>query len=349
MRASWMMVLVGVVACGGGSDAVAPEPTGRAASLVVVEGEDQKAEVGKELPVAVVVRVADAQARSVGSQLINFVVVSGGGTVFAGTAQSDGGGEARERWTLGPTAGVQVLEARAIDQSTGEPIVFARIEAEAQPGPAYEMTAPEYYTQFVGQPLDLGAAVTVRDEFGNALPQPDITVDASSKLSVNGGVLSADGEVVETVNVSVGDLSRVVEVGFIRDLRGTRWHLQAKCRGPMHESNPDSVAFSATTDSVTMGVLPGENIRNGTVTFWLSGTTMIWKPEFVVETEAFPSRFYFQNRGRVGGAQRPGAIEVSGQGSMVTDGDGVPTYIGANLCKTGSFSSFDPAVLEPIQ
>jgi hypothetical protein len=62
-------------------------------------------------------------------------VTEGGGSVIAGSAQTNADGEARERWTLGPTAGEQILEARAVDQSTGDPIVFGRIAATAIHGP----------------------------------------------------------------------------------------------------------------------------------------------------------------------------------------------------------------------
>src|SRR5213075_474687 len=40
-------------------------------------------------------------------------------------------GEAREYWTLGPAAGSQVVEARAVDPVTGAKRVFARFEALA--------------------------------------------------------------------------------------------------------------------------------------------------------------------------------------------------------------------------
>lgn len=68
--------------------------------------------------------------------LVNFHVVSGGGTVFAGSAITNSLGIAREVWTLGTGAGDQVIEVRAVDQDTGEPIVYATATTTATPGDA---------------------------------------------------------------------------------------------------------------------------------------------------------------------------------------------------------------------
>jgi hypothetical protein len=170
-----------------------PPVAGRVAALAVVSGAEQKAEVAKELPQPVVVRVSDAKSVVVPNQLINWVVVQGGGTLFVPTTQSDAQGESRNRWTLGTAAGEQVLEARAVDPTTGEAIVFGRITATADPGPATEFgwgleafpdtlwnltdpgavyPAPGNYGRLryllVGQKLDLRDVVMfAKDQYGN--------------------------------------------------------------------------------------------------------------------------------------------------------------------------------------
>ena len=106
------------------------------AALEVVSGNTQTGVAGEELADPVVVLVKDDKGHPVPEQIINFVVLTGGGRVFAGAALSDKNGMAQERWTLGPVAGPQRLEARAVDTKTGTPIVFASFDATAVPGPA---------------------------------------------------------------------------------------------------------------------------------------------------------------------------------------------------------------------
>jgi hypothetical protein len=156
---------------------------GPVALMSVISGGTQTAQVATELPQAIAVRATDAESLPVPQQIINFVVVSGGGSVFAGTAQTNSQGEARERWTLGPTAGEQVLEARAVDPTTGDPIVFSRITAQASPGPVANLSFRNLHDSFlnpyelqVGDTLDLTTIVVEGvDQYGNAIwAAPDV-------------------------------------------------------------------------------------------------------------------------------------------------------------------------------
>src|SRR5215813_2933058 len=84
---------------------VAPSDTGDAPfgalSLSIISGNNQTAPPGTELPAPIVARVEDSRGRPVGGQIVNFVVVSGGGSVFAGAAISGRDGVVQEHWTLG--------------------------------------------------------------------------------------------------------------------------------------------------------------------------------------------------------------------------------------------------------
>lgn len=115
------------------------EPTATAISgplsLSVVSGDGQSGLPGSVLPDPLVVVVKDERGRRVRNQIVNFRVVSGGGSTFAGVAITNNDGIAQERWTLGES-GVQRLEARAIDPSTGEPLTFAVFEATLEDGVA---------------------------------------------------------------------------------------------------------------------------------------------------------------------------------------------------------------------
>ena len=101
------------------------EGPGVPARMDIVSGHLQEGTVGRELANPIVVKVLNAQGRPVANRVVNFVVTRGGGSVFAGAAQTNADGIAQERWTLGTsTADSQKVEVRAVDQSTGAPLVF---------------------------------------------------------------------------------------------------------------------------------------------------------------------------------------------------------------------------------
>jgi hypothetical protein len=190
-------VRVGLVAVLLSCSGTEPEPkSGPPASLQVLAGGEQEGVVGEELPQAVVVRVTDAQGEAVSGLLVNFVVTKGGGSVFAGSAQTTAAGEARERWTLGPTAGEQILEARAVDQTTGDPIVFGQITATAVHGPVKGFSLTNAVLKlFRGERLDLATLVyDVYDEFGNAVPDPQFTLEVPPPFTKEGTTLWSDVE-----------------------------------------------------------------------------------------------------------------------------------------------------------
>src|SRR5438093_11551469 len=88
-----------VSACG--SDSPTQLRAGRAAAMELVAGDGQSGGVGKELPNALVVKVLDSANIVVPNQIVNFRVIQGGGSVFAGAAITNANGLAQERWTLG--------------------------------------------------------------------------------------------------------------------------------------------------------------------------------------------------------------------------------------------------------
>lgn len=124
---------VSLAACSG-SDQPAGSSTAAAARVEIVSGDDQTAGAGQELAESLVARVVDADGRGIRGQIVNFHVTGGGGSVYGGVQLSDANGVARERWTLGPYSGIQTLEARAVDNSTGAPIVFGVFHATAVGG-----------------------------------------------------------------------------------------------------------------------------------------------------------------------------------------------------------------------
>jgi hypothetical protein len=143
------------------------------ARLVVVSGDLQSDTVGKEVAQPLVVRVVDDRDRPVRNQLVNFVVTTGGGAVFAGSAVTNADGEARERWTLGTVAGdTQRVEARAVDASTGQAIVFGTFRAVGVPDAPAAASAVGATSRAgaAGTAVADSLAIRVVDKHGNGVP-----------------------------------------------------------------------------------------------------------------------------------------------------------------------------------
>ena len=183
-----LVLLGGAASCGGGGDDPVDPVAATPARLDVVSGNNQNAVVGTQLPDPLVVRVVDASGNPVRDQLVNFRIVKGGGSVFAGAASTNADGIVQERWTLGTVArDTQQAEARAVDNRTGAAIVFATFKAVGQPGAAADLRKVKGDAQPgpVGQPLPDSLVVRVVDAYGNGVAGSTVTWTAAS------GTLSA--------------------------------------------------------------------------------------------------------------------------------------------------------------
>lgn len=157
-------------------------------SMSVVSGDGQQGPPGTELPDPLVVRVEDSRGRPVVGQIVNFRVVSGGGSVFAGAAISNRNGLVQERWTLG-FGGLQRVEARAIDPATGAPLTFAVFSAtltDSIPPITFSVNA-------FPNPAALGDSVivtaVVSDSFtgGSNVAGAEVQVDSGPFLAMTAG------------------------------------------------------------------------------------------------------------------------------------------------------------------
>lgn len=155
-------------------------------------GEGQSGVVGSTLPKPLIVQVTGLSAGgSVNGQTLNFVVTSGGGSVFASavmtgtpaTGPAAGiSGIGQDTWTLGPTAGPQTVEARLVDPKTGATMTQAVFHATATPGPAAVMkvAAGNGRTAVAGSAVDTGPAVLVTDNFGNPISSINVAFQVTS-------------------------------------------------------------------------------------------------------------------------------------------------------------------------
>jgi hypothetical protein len=102
--------LLAAIACGGG-DLTLPQQPGSPADLLRISGDNQSARVGNEVPVPLVVRLVDEQGNAVRAAAVSWVVGDGGGSVSPVTIQTDTAGLASTRLTLGPSPGVNTVNA----------------------------------------------------------------------------------------------------------------------------------------------------------------------------------------------------------------------------------------------
>jgi hypothetical protein len=339
--------------------------------LQVVGGLEQTGPAGQELPEPIVVRVTTPDGQAAAGVLINFVVTAGGGHVFAGSALTNENGEARERWTLGTVAGDNVLEARSVDQTTGEAIVHAQIHATAivptgQPNAVF--VPLEYRSQYrlVGQLLDVRDFVSVTDTWGFQITDAPLTLSAGPGLVVSGTTVQADPlsgrEASGVVTVSVGELSDSFQIAFLPDLTGLRWRATYSCYSPvMGKGGVDSlVNVVALSDSVRQdafqlsadqwyGTLDVMIYMQATATVYYTDGRVVDGPipDWItknITAQLFPQGIAY---GRLRDGYRP-AHGVMVYTNAFSDGTVPPTYHGGHLCDD-RFDRYTPGLLEPVQ
>ncbi len=194
MRSAAFLVAVSLVsgisvyACGD-----PPTVPSSPAQIDIVAGDFQTGVVGTELPEALVVRVVDRNGIPVSGQLVNFVVTSGGGSVFVGPSLSNDSGFAQDRWTLGTSAAdSQRVEVRAVDPATGEQVLPALFSATALAGPpaSLEKVSEDSQTGVIGSELSELLVVRVADQYDNDVPGVSVAWTAT----VGGGDLTPSSQ-----------------------------------------------------------------------------------------------------------------------------------------------------------
>ncbi|MFL5384232.1 MAG: Ig-like domain-containing protein [Longimicrobiaceae bacterium] len=191
----WAAAALGVVmlaACKDGTGLQARTP----AQISIINGDGREGKVGTILSVPVIARVADAQGRVAPGEVVSFTVLTGGGSVGAGSVTTDADGLARTTWTLGGAAGEQKLEARLVPASgTGTPLAdTARVSALPGSPASIAVVGSATRTDTTGRTVADSLAVVVRDGFGN--PVPGITVTFTP--SAGGGTVSPTSAATRT-------------------------------------------------------------------------------------------------------------------------------------------------------
>lgn len=237
------VALMGIVACGDGSTApLAPKTRAAFATLI---GEPLTSAVATE--VVVQIGITDSAKKAVGSQLVNFVV--GDGTLFAASAISNQDGTVFVRWTLGTRAGVQWLEARAIDQTTGDALVLGRITAIATPGAASTILYVSDGVFFMGEHRAVSDVFGIVDRYGNAVKVNADSIGLSAPWTAKGDSIIAPVELTASGKVTIIAAGRTTSVRIFSmpDFRKGTFRLTGSCVG----AASDSVTFAGSLASIS--------------------------------------------------------------------------------------------------
>jgi adhesin/invasin len=79
------------------------------ADIIIVQGNNQSARAGQQLPNALVVRVVGASNTPMVGVQVGFQITAGGGIITPQSATTNAAGEVTARWTMGPATGTNAL------------------------------------------------------------------------------------------------------------------------------------------------------------------------------------------------------------------------------------------------
>jgi large repetitive protein len=166
-------------------------------SLVLVSGNGQTGAVGAQLTDSLVVRLVDDNGNGVGAKAISWVVGTGGGSPNPATATTNPNGFAWTRWTLGPNAGSNLINA----VFSGVPSVPFTATAEAGQATKLAFTQPPVTTS-AGSPMP-AVRVAIQDASGNTVTSATTQVTLAIGANPGAGTLSGTTTVSAVNGVAV--------------------------------------------------------------------------------------------------------------------------------------------------
>jgi len=167
-------------------------------SLVLVSGNEQTGAVGTPLADSLVVRLLDDNGNGVGGKAISWVVGTGGGSASPVTATTNPNGFAATQWTLGPSAGSNLLNA----VFSGVPSVpFTATAAAGEASRLAFTQAP--VTTSAGSTITPAVRVAIQDASGNTVTSSTAQVTLAIGTNPGSGTLSGTTTVSAVNGVAV--------------------------------------------------------------------------------------------------------------------------------------------------
>ncbi len=202
-------------------------------SLVLVSGNAQTGAVGAQLTDSLVVRLVDDNGNGVGGKAISWVVGTGGGSPSPATSTTNPNGFAWTRWTLGPNAGSNLINA----VFSGVPSVPFTATAEAGAATKLAFTQAPVTTS-AGSTMP-AVRVAIQDASGNTVTSATAQVTLAIGANPGAGTLSGTTTVSAVNGVAVFSTLSI-------DKAGSGYTLTAASSGLADATSP---AFDILTGS----------------------------------------------------------------------------------------------------
>ena len=187
-----------------------------ATTLALVGGCNQTGEVNKNLPAPLTAKVTDDNGAAVSNHPVEFVVISGNGTVdgqSSVTVNTDASGEAKATWKLGTGAGTQTVEIRA-NGLNGSPQTCTATAKAAAPA-KLNVASGNGQIASIGQPAPSSLVARLVDNYDNANAGQSVVF----KIASGGGdFLSGQnivGKTYQTLTDSQGEASAHVAASSV--------------------------------------------------------------------------------------------------------------------------------------
>lgn len=190
--------------------------SGAASNLTLIGGCGQSGEVNKNLPTQLAARVTDDSGLGVSNSPVEFVIISGNGTVGGQksiTVNTNSAGEAKTTWKLGTSAGTQTVEIRA-NGLNGSPNTCTATATAAAPSKLNVMGGNNQVVS-IGQIAPTALTVRLMDNYNNPHANQSVifTVTSGGGNFVNGQVNI--GKIFQALTNNNGDAFTRAAVGTV--------------------------------------------------------------------------------------------------------------------------------------
>jgi hypothetical protein len=169
-------------------------------SLVYVSGDGQSAPAGFLLADTLLVRLVDDNGNGVGGKPVTWVVATGGGTVVPVNTTTNANGYASTHWTLGSSAGSNLLNA----VFSGVPSVPFTATATSDVPTKIALNGGDNQSGAVGSTLPVALSVKVTDGNDNAVANVTVTWTANDGGSVSAPTSSTNSSGIAQVSRTLG-------------------------------------------------------------------------------------------------------------------------------------------------
>lgn len=201
-----LLLLSGLLGCGG--DLLLPDPPGGGENVVLskVDGDNQVGVVGERLELPLVVQVMTARGLPATGREVQFVFTDAAGAVTPALAITNDQGQAIANWELGPEPGAQTVAAQLVVGDSGAQT--QEFTAEARPAAPDTLSAQSPTSQpgRRGQLVGTQPVVRVVDRFGNPVPEVPVAWQVNvGEGSVSEAITRTNADGTSTVEWTLGN------------------------------------------------------------------------------------------------------------------------------------------------